>query len=129
VSNSGNWGQGQESLSQVEPTSTAGGVCVTLGEDDLATQKTDRATATETTPRKRAQLYSTRPKRPANERNGKLLTPGEAADYFGCTESQIRKLSYRDELTGVYVGGLLRFEIAELDAYIERNRIKRGSDA
>lgn len=94
----------------------------------MATQrKTARAKKIEPMPRKRG-LHSTRPKRPANERNGKLLTPGEAGDYLACTESQIRKLTYRGELRGVYVGGLLRIEIAELEAYIERNRFKRGSD-
>ena len=82
--------------------------------------------ASKATPRSGA---SAKPKRPWSEREGKVVTPEEAADYLAVTERQVRRLHYDGQLPHIMVGGLLRFLSDDLDAYIERRRYCRGSDA
>jgi excisionase family DNA binding protein len=84
---------------------------------DLAKQTPDQSA----TP-KRWPPYSTRPKRSVHEREVKLLTDEEVADQLACTAKRARTLFYDGDLPGVYVGGLLRFEQAEVDAFIKRHR-------
>jgi excisionase family DNA binding protein len=62
------------------------------------------------------------PKKPYSERNGKLVTSVEAADYLAVTERQVIRLTYEGKLTPTYVGKLRRYSIADLDAFIETNR-------
>jgi excisionase family DNA binding protein len=65
---------------------------------------------------------SANPKRPFSERGGKLLTREEAADYLGVTERHIVRLLNQRAIPKVKVNSLVRIDVADLDAYIERQR-------
>ena len=62
------------------------------------------------------------PKRPFSERNGKLMTPVEVADYLGITERQVRRMVGTDELAPTYVRKLLRIHIDDVENYIKQHR-------
>jgi excisionase family DNA binding protein len=71
---------------------------------------------------------STLPKRPFSERKGVLLTEEEAADYLGVTKRFVERTLRAT--TAIKVGRLIRYPIADLDAYIERQRKARdGGEA
>ena len=63
------------------------------------------------------------PKRPFSERVGKLLTRAEAADYLGVTERHIVRLLAQRAIPKVKVNSLVRIDVADLDAYIDRQRV------
>ncbi len=53
-----------------------------------------------------------------------LLDMQGAADYLGVSERHIRLLWSKRQLTGVKVGKFVRFDPADLDKYIQRQRIE-----
>jgi excisionase family DNA binding protein len=74
------------------------------------------------TPNK-AQDRSPLPKKPFAERqNGKLLTDQETADILGVKKRMVWRLHHRHELRGIPVGGLMRWHIDDINAYIEKQR-------
>lgn len=52
----------------------------------------------------------------------RLLTQEEAAEYLNTSKSHVRRLWDRRELAAVKVGNLVRFDLADLDRYIESRR-------
>jgi excisionase family DNA binding protein len=56
-----------------------------------------------------------------------LLTKRGAADYLAVSEKFIQR--HRSELGGYVVGGRLRFRQAQIDAFLERQRLapRRGA--
>jgi excisionase family DNA binding protein len=66
---------------------------------------------------------STKPKRPWSERQGVLLTEEEAAEYLGVTKRFVERTLRAT--TAIRVGRLIRYSIADLDAYIEACRKAR----
>lgn len=54
----------------------------------------------------------------------RLLDYPDAAQYMGTTERHIRELWATRRLTGVKLGGRVRFDQADLDAYIEANKVR-----
>jgi len=68
------------------------------------------------------------PLRPASERGETLFTVKEAADYLGVRE---RFLDHGAEakrrgIPHIKVGGYIRYRKADLDAYIESQRVPAG---
>jgi len=62
------------------------------------------------------------------ERPKRRLTdkPG-AAEYLGTTVRHIDRLVYERRIPFVKVGGLIRFDIGDLDKYIKANRTEAAS--
>jgi len=52
----------------------------------------------------------------------RLLTIGEAAEYLSVSERSIKRLIARGDLPCIRVGNALRFALADLEAFIARNR-------
>jgi excisionase family DNA binding protein len=48
-----------------------------------------------------------------------LLDVNQAGEHLGCTPRMVRELRARRELPCVLIGRLVRFRLADLDAYIE----------
>lgn len=67
---------------------------------------------------------SANPKRPYAERGGPLLTKAEAADYLAITERQMHRLLGLRLIPKTKIGGLVRVNVADLDAYIEARRVQ-----
>jgi excisionase family DNA binding protein len=67
---------------------------------------------------------SANPKDSVQERGeGTLLTERETARKLGITDRRVRQLRYDGDLAGVQIGGLVRYEQSEVEAFIERNRL------
>jgi excisionase family DNA binding protein len=66
---------------------------------------------------------SAEPKRPFAERGGALMTPAEAGDYLGVGERMARRLLAEGAIPKVKVGKLVRVSVADLDAYVEQQRV------
>jgi excisionase family DNA binding protein len=73
--------------------------------------------------------YSAKPKRTLAERHGEVLFDEEVADKLACTARRVRKLYYAGELPGFYVGGLLRFHVDDVNAYLAGVRANGRADA
>ncbi len=56
----------------------------------------------------------------------RLLKPSEAALFLAVSERTIKRLTARGELPHVRVGGLMRFVMADLLAYVAGNRRLSG---
>lgn len=56
----------------------------------------------------------------------KLLGTQETADLFGCSLKSIYKKSWRAEmmLPAVYIGNLMKFDMRDIEAAIERRKEK-----
>ena len=54
----------------------------------------------------------------------RLLDEEGAARYLGVRRRQVRNLWAQRRLAGVKVGALVRFDVADLDAFIERQRVE-----
>lgn len=52
----------------------------------------------------------------------RLFTVDEAAEYLGYTPAAIRHMVAKDQLPSVRVGRSLRFDIADLDRWIEEHK-------
>jgi excisionase family DNA binding protein len=53
----------------------------------------------------------------------RLLTAAEAAEYLGLSEQSVRQRAYRRQLPFVRVGRNLRFDLRQLDQYIDENTV------
>ena len=72
----------------------------------------------------------TAPTRPFAERNGVLMTESEAGDYLGVTKRNMERMRYAG--TGpivTQIGRLIRYRVADLDAFIEKCRRTDGEGA
>jgi excisionase family DNA binding protein len=63
---------------------------------------------------------------PVTVRRPRLLPVGDAATYLGVSRATVERLVYRGELPIVKVGGSTRYDVQDLDAYIEINRCRNG---
>ena len=52
----------------------------------------------------------------------RLLDLSEAAEYLGTTERHMRRLRYEHRITSLKVGGKVRFDRTDLDAYIDAHK-------
>lgn len=52
-----------------------------------------------------------------------LLNVPDAATYLGTNERHVRNLVYRRQIPYVKVGALVRFRLADLDAWIQANTV------
>jgi excisionase family DNA binding protein len=52
------------------------------------------------------------------------LNVAQAADYLGVSERQVRSLVYRQTIPYTKVGRLLRFNVAELDRWLDANTVR-----
>jgi excisionase family DNA binding protein len=52
----------------------------------------------------------------------RLLKLADAAEYLGTTPRHIRELQYRRELPFVKIGRSVRFDLRDLDLYIEMRK-------
>jgi excisionase family DNA binding protein len=52
------------------------------------------------------------------------LPVGAAADYLGVSRATVERLVYRGELPIVKVAGSTRYDVEDLDDYIEINRCR-----
>lgn len=52
----------------------------------------------------------------------RLVDQAGAAEYLGTTERHIRELKYRRAIPFVKVGRSLRFDVRDLDRWIEQNK-------
>jgi excisionase family DNA binding protein len=68
------------------------------------------------------------PARPVTERGETLYTVKEAADYLGVTERWIRTALARRYLPRVKIGKYVKFRKADLDAYIESQRVPAAGE-
>lgn len=55
-------------------------------------------------------------------RTRRLVDIAGAAEYLGLTEDQVRGLKYRRLIPFVKVGRSLRFDLVDLDRWIEANK-------
>lgn len=53
----------------------------------------------------------------------RLVDQAGAAEYLGTTERHVRELKYRREIPFVKLGRSLRFDIRDLDRWIEDNKV------
>lgn len=53
-----------------------------------------------------------------------LLDPAEAAGYLAVDVRRVRQLWQTRKLAGIKVGRAVRFTVADLDAYIARQRVE-----
>jgi excisionase family DNA binding protein len=58
----------------------------------------------------------------SSESPRRLLAFTEAAKYLAVSRATIERLAYRGELPIVKVGGSTRFDVGDLNDYIDRNR-------
>jgi excisionase family DNA binding protein len=72
--------------------------------------------------RKRRSKWTGDPLRPASERGETLLTKREAANYLGVRERWLNSAAARG-IPYTKIGGYVRFRKADLDAYIESQRV------
>jgi excisionase family DNA binding protein len=65
----------------------------------------------------------------ASTKPHRLFSVGTAAEYLGVSRATMERLVYRGELPIVKVAGSTRYDVDDLDGYIERNRrrIRRQS--
>jgi excisionase family DNA binding protein len=52
----------------------------------------------------------------------RLLPIRAAAEYLGVSQATVERLVYRGELPIVKIAGSTRYDVEDLDGYIERNR-------
>jgi excisionase family DNA binding protein len=52
----------------------------------------------------------------------RLLSLAEAADYLGIRPRTVEKLAHTGQLPFIKLGRSTRYELGDLDAFIERNR-------
>jgi excisionase family DNA binding protein len=57
-------------------------------------------------------------------RRQRLLPIGAAAQYLGVSRATVERLVYRGELSIVKVAGSTRYDVEDLDDYIEINRCR-----
>jgi excisionase family DNA binding protein len=79
-----------------------------------ASQKPSRVDAPETQNRLSVLAVGVEPHR--------LRSIGSAAEYLGVSRATVERLVYRGELPIVKVAASTRYDVADLDAYIENNR-------
>jgi len=53
-----------------------------------------------------------------------LMTVADAAEYLATTERHVRDMAWRRILPHVKVGRLVRFDRADLDAWLDANRVE-----
>jgi excisionase family DNA binding protein len=58
------------------------------------------------------------------KRRQRLLPIGAAAQYLGVSRATVERLVYRGELPVVKVAGSTRYDVEDLDDYIEINRCR-----
>ena len=62
---------------------------------------------------------------PAMERAAQRLLPvGDAADYLGVSRATVERLVHRGDLPIVKVGGSTRYDMDDLERYIDSNRCR-----
>ncbi len=54
----------------------------------------------------------------------RLLKPAEAAEYLQCTENTLRCWVSRRRVPHVKIGRSVRFRLADLEAFVEKNLVK-----
>jgi len=57
----------------------------------------------------------------------RLVDSATAAEYLGITARHLRDLTYRRELAFVKVGGSLRFDLRDLERFIESHKTEAVS--
>jgi excisionase family DNA binding protein len=57
-------------------------------------------------------------------RRQRLLSVGAAAAYLGVSRATVERLVYRGELPMVKIAGSTRYDVEDLDDYIEINRCR-----
>lgn len=62
---------------------------------------------------------------PQGEPDHRLMTPKEVAAYLAVCLRTISNLAARDELIPVEIGGAVRYEKCEVDAYIRKRKRRR----
>jgi excisionase family DNA binding protein len=66
--------------------------------------------------------YPVQPESPTPEKRRQGLVPiGPAAEYLGVSRATVERLVYRGELPMVKVGGSTRYDVDDLDDYVEIN--------
>jgi excisionase family DNA binding protein len=55
----------------------------------------------------------------------RLLTVDQTAEYLNITPRMVRKLAYENELAKTKVGRAVRFDLRELDRYIDARTSRR----
>lgn len=58
----------------------------------------------------------------AEQRLQGLMSVGSAAEYLGVSRATVERLVFRGELPIVKIGRCTRYDIGDLDHYIENNR-------
>lgn len=56
--------------------------------------------------------------------NKRLLTPKEVSEYLGISVKGIYNMVYRRQIPFVKIGGRLKFDIRDIDNWIEENKVK-----
>lgn len=56
--------------------------------------------------------------------NKRLLTPKEVSEYLGISVKGIYNMVYRRQIPFVKIGGRLKFDIRDIDNWIEENKFK-----
>jgi excisionase family DNA binding protein len=56
------------------------------------------------------------------DRFGQLVAIKSAAEYLSVSRATVERLVYRGELPIVKIGGSTRYDVDDLDGYIESNR-------
>jgi excisionase family DNA binding protein len=60
----------------------------------------------------------------AQQRLQRLMPVGPAAEYLGVSRATVERLVFRGELPIVKIGRSTRYDIDDLDQYIENNRAR-----
>jgi excisionase family DNA binding protein len=59
---------------------------------------------------------------PIGDHFGRLLPINSAAEYLGVSRATVQRLVHRGELAIVKIGGSTRYDVDDLDGYIDSNR-------
>jgi excisionase family DNA binding protein len=89
----------------------------TAGKNKTKTTASKNSSTTASTRATTAPATASTPRSP-------LLTLDEAAAYLATTDRHVRRMWMHRELSAIKVGKFLRFAVADLDAYIDAQRIE-----
>jgi excisionase family DNA binding protein len=73
----------------------------------------------------RSDAFQTTPEAPAGEAALRRLLPiAAAAEYLGVSRATVERLVSRGQLPIVKVAGSTRYDVEDLDGFVERNRCR-----